>query len=110
MKLQTIRRSGNVEILRTMKSITVLWLMLATFICLLSGCSRAQQIPANAPPPLPVAPAAKKILIVYLTRTGNTEAVARMIQQKTSGDLIRLELDLIFIGSISKPAMVPFLK
>ncbi len=33
-----------------------------------------------------------KILIVYLTRTGNTEAVAKMIQEKVGGDLISVEL------------------
>jgi flavodoxin len=33
------------------------------------------------------------ILIVYLTRTGNTEAVARMIQDTTGGTLVSLELE-----------------
>lgn len=33
------------------------------------------------------------ILIVYLTRTGNTEAIAKMIQEKTGGDLVSLELE-----------------
>jgi hypothetical protein len=32
------------------------------------------------------------ILIVYLTRTGNTEAVARMIQDTVGGTLVSLEL------------------
>lgn len=35
---------------------------------------------------------ADSILIVYLTRTGNTEAVARMIQDTVGGTLISLEL------------------
>ena len=34
-----------------------------------------------------------KILIVYLTRTGNTEAVAKMIQEEVGGDLVSLELE-----------------
>ncbi|MFT3920318.1 flavodoxin family protein [Cloacibacterium sp.] len=34
----------------------------------------------------------KKVLIVYLTRTGNTEAVAKMIQQQVGGNLVSLEL------------------
>lgn len=50
MKLRTPGRSANVEIFGTMKSITVLLLIIATFICLLSGCSRAQQLPANNQP------------------------------------------------------------
>jgi flavodoxin len=33
------------------------------------------------------------ILIVYLTRTGNTEAVARMIQDTVGGTLVSLELE-----------------
>lgn len=35
----------------------------------------------------------EKILIVYLTRTGNTEAVAKMLQEKVGGDLVSLELE-----------------
>jgi flavodoxin len=34
-----------------------------------------------------------KILIVYLTRTGNTEAVAKMVQANIGGDLVSLELE-----------------
>jgi hypothetical protein len=34
-----------------------------------------------------------RILIVYLTRTGNTEAVARMIQDTVGGTLVSLELE-----------------
>lgn len=34
----------------------------------------------------------KKVLIVYLTRTGNTHAIARMIQKETGGRLVALEL------------------
>ncbi|WP_354003165.1 flavodoxin family protein [Algoriphagus limi] len=35
----------------------------------------------------------EKILIVYLSRTKNTKAVAEMIQQKVGGDLVELELE-----------------
>ena len=55
---------------------------------LLSGCSRAE----------PSANASfdsvdnNHILIVYLTRTKNTEAVANMIQQEVGGKLVSLEL------------------
>jgi len=89
MKLRTPERSANVKVFGTMKNITVLSLMLATIICLLSGCSRAQQITSNEQLP----PAEKKILIVYLTRTGNTEAIAKMIQQNVGGNLTALELE-----------------
>lgn len=89
MKLRTLGRSANVEIFGTMKSITILSLMIATTICLLSGCSRAQQFPANEQP----LPAEKKILIVYLSRTNNTKAIAEFIHQKVGGTMVALELE-----------------
>jgi flavodoxin len=89
MKLRARGRKSNIEFLRSMKGIAALSLTIGAFLCLLTGCSTAQQIPANNQPQ----PAEKKILIVYLTRTGNTEAIAKMIQQKTGGDLIALELE-----------------
>lgn len=44
---------------------------------LFAGCSKAQD---------------HKMLIVYLTRTKNTQAVARMIQQDTGAEMVALEL------------------
>ncbi|HEU5366006.1 MAG TPA: flavodoxin [Hanamia sp.] len=35
----------------------------------------------------------KKILIVYLSRTGNTKAIAEMIQKNVGGNLVALELE-----------------
>jgi len=35
----------------------------------------------------------QSILIVYLSRTGNTEAVGKMIQKEVGGDLVALELE-----------------
>ena len=89
MKLRTPGRSDNVEVFRTMKSITVLSLMILTTICLLSGCSGAHQLPANALPP----PGENKILIVYLSRTNNTKAVAEFIHHKLGGTMVALELE-----------------
>jgi flavodoxin len=57
-------------------------------ICLLSGAVAAQQLPAKGQ----VLPAEKKILIVYLSRTNNTKAVADIIQEKVGGKLVALEL------------------
>ncbi len=34
-----------------------------------------------------------KVLIVYLSRTGNTEAIAKMIQKEVGGDLVSLEIE-----------------
>lgn len=88
MKLRARGRKSNTEVLRTLKSTAALSLTIAAFFCLLSGCTRAQQTPADNQPQQ----AEKKILIVYLTRTGNTEAIAKMIQQKTRGDSILLTI------------------
>src|SRR5919205_2178287 len=89
MKLRTPGRSGNVEVFRTMKSMAFLSLMILTTICLLSSCSKAQQLPANNQPP----PGEKKILIVYLSRTNNTKAIAEFIHQKVGGTIVPLELE-----------------
>ena len=71
-----------------MKRITVLLLSISATLCLLSTSSRAQQSPANS---LRV-PTDEK-LIVYLSRTNNTKAIAEMIQQKVGGRLVGLELE-----------------
>jgi len=89
MMLRTLGRSGNVKVFWTMKSTTVLSLMIATIICLLSGCSKAQQISANSQP----LASERKILIVYLSRTNNTKAIAEFIHQKVGGTMVALELE-----------------
>lgn len=56
-------------------------LLCLTFaISVFSGCSNAQSMPD------------KKILIVYLSRTNNTKAVAEMIQKNLGGTVVALEL------------------
>lgn len=49
--------------------------------CIASGCSLAQSIPPE------------KILIVYLSRTNNTKAIAEIIQKNMGGRLVALELE-----------------
>jgi flavodoxin len=89
MNQGTRGRSGNGEVFRTMKTIAVMSLMILTIICLLSGCSSAQQLPADAQPLI----REKKVLIVYLSRTNNTKAIAEFIHQKVGGTLAALELE-----------------
>jgi hypothetical protein len=72
-----------------MKRITVLSLTISAILCLTSGSSRAQQPGANS---LKV-PTEKNTLIVYLSRTHNTKAVAQIIHQKIGGTLVALELE-----------------
>jgi flavodoxin len=50
-------------------------------MCMVTGCAKAQQ-KTNA----------KKVLIVYLSRTHNTKAIAEIIQQQVGGKLTALEL------------------
>ena len=64
-------------------------ILIATVICLLTGCSSAQQPrPADAR----LAKTDSKILIVYLSRTNNTKAVAEFIHEEVGGTLVPLEL------------------
>ncbi len=49
-------------------------------LCISSGCSNAQTM------------GDKKILIVYLSRTNNTKAIAEIIQRNVGGKLVALEL------------------
>jgi flavodoxin len=72
-----------------MKSIIILSLKIATIVCLLSGCSSAQKSTANDQ----ALPKENRILIVYLSRTNNTRAIAEFIQQKVGGTMVALELE-----------------
>ena len=71
-----------------MKNIKALSLI-AVIICLLSGCSAAQQPSATTSS----FTADKKILIVYLSRTNNTKAIAEFIHESVGGTLVPLELE-----------------
>lgn len=71
-----------------MKRIAVLLLGISIILYLASGPSRAQQSPTNS---LRV-PSEKNTLIVYLSRTNNTKAIAEIIHQKVGGTLVALEL------------------
>lgn len=70
------------------KSGTFLLVTIAV-ICLVCACSRAQQLSTNAQP----LTGNKKVLIVYLSRTNNTKAIAEFIHQKVGGTMVALELE-----------------
>lgn len=61
--------------------------ILFVWLCVFSSCSKAQKT-SNIEQTFED----KKILIVYLSRTNNTKAVAEMIQQFVGGDLVPIEL------------------
>ena len=54
---------------------------LIVLLCVTTGCSNAQSM------------VSKKILIVYLSRTNNTKAIAEIIQKNIGGTLVPLELE-----------------
>src|SRR4051794_31742695 len=71
-----------------MRRIDVLLRIAFVVICLVSAATAARQIPTKGQG----LPADKKILIVYLSRTNNTKAVADIIHEKVGGKLVALEL------------------
>jgi flavodoxin len=83
------RRDSQNGVFRATKRTTVLSLIVCVTLCLLFGFSRAQEAPTKNQR----LPAEKKVLIVYLSRTNNTRAIAEIIQQKVGGRLVPLELE-----------------
>jgi flavodoxin len=64
-------------------------LVVALIACLLSVGCEAQQPRANAQSVI----GEGKVLIVYLSRTGNTRAIAEIIHQQVGGTMVPLELN-----------------
>lgn len=77
-----------------MKKVKFLCIMATIVFSTITGCSKAQKPASNSTdePTGTVANGNKRILIVYVSRTGNTKAVAQIIQKETGGDLVALEL------------------
>lgn len=71
-----------------MKKSTALLVLITTVVCMFSGCSKAQENLQNNKESI----SDKNILIVYLSRTKNTKAVAEIIQKNTGGLLVEIEL------------------
>lgn len=65
-------------------------ILLASFL-LISGCSSSQKKDMNAKMDSTLEPS--KVLIVYLSRTNNTKAIAEIIQRNVGGTLVALELE-----------------
>lgn len=78
-----------------MKKLTMHCLMLCTLLFTMSSCSRAEQTKFAEDEPTNEnvdSLQGKKVLIVYLSRTKNTKAVAEIIHKEVGGDLVSLEL------------------
>jgi flavodoxin len=75
-----------------MKKNNLISYMLLAFYLLISACSSSQTHDINAGMNS-ISIDSKKILIVYLSRTNNTKAIAEMIQRNVGGTLVALELE-----------------
>ncbi|WP_316806738.1 flavodoxin [Pedobacter agri] len=67
-----------------MKAINIITPLL--MFCILFSCTNAQEKPVQK------TIRSKGVLIVYLSRTNNTKAIAEMIQQQVGGDLVAIEM------------------
>ena len=65
--------------------------VLSAFLLLISSCSSGQVKDNNTGTAAAFSPG--KILIVYLSRTNNTKAIAEIIQKNVGGTLVALELE-----------------
>ena len=74
-----------------MKGTTSITHMLLGFCLLISACSSSQTKEINAKVDSTLS--SDKILIVYLSRTNNTKAIAEIIQKNVGGKLAALELE-----------------
>jgi flavodoxin len=74
-----------------MKITTSMTQMLLTFFLFISACSSSPMEDVNAKMNATIPPG--KVLIVYLSRTNNTKAIAEIIQDKVGGTLVALELE-----------------
>jgi len=77
-----------------MEKVKILFAMATIVFSIIAGCSKAQKSSGNTTgkPAATVINGNKKILIVYLSRTNNTRAIAQIIQKQVGGKLVALEL------------------
>ena len=70
-----------------MKKLLKYYCLLSSCLLMLLSCSQAQHHEPEKTSLLKD----KKVLILYLSRTKNTQAVANLIHQQVGGDLVALE-------------------
>lgn len=95
-----------------MKKSATFLITITAVICLFSSCSKAQETVQNKT----VLSKDKNILIVYLSRTKNTKAVAEIIHKNVGGALVELELQKPYpedykeiVSQVSKENEIGFL-
>jgi flavodoxin len=69
--------------------------LIGTTASVVSGCSEPQQLRASDPTfsGNPMVSGERQMLIVYLSRTGNTKALAEIIHDRVGGALVQLEVE-----------------
>lgn len=76
-----------------MNKVVMYCLLLSSFLFMWTSCSAEQSVRENdSHPERSEVSTDRKVLIVYLSRTKNTKAVAEIIHEKVGGDLVELEL------------------
>jgi flavodoxin len=85
MKKKMVKQISIMKILSSMIN------LLFAFSFLFSACSTPEMKAGNAQ--MSVVSDTGKVLIVYLSRTNNTKAVAEMIREKVGGTLVALQLE-----------------
>lgn len=75
-----------------MKKLTAYWLLLSTFIFAWTSCSAEQPTKEEPQTNKGELLTDQKVLIVYLSRTENTKAVAEIIHKEVGGDIVALEV------------------
>ncbi|MFA4870459.1 MAG: hypothetical protein WC623_19845 [Pedobacter sp.] len=77
-----------------MKKLIIQCLVICTFLFTLTSCSRAEVPSTTKEDHILESDTLQnnRVLIVYLSRTKNTRALAEIIRNKIGGDLVELEL------------------
>jgi flavodoxin len=86
----TMMKKGNGNSYKKIKMITSMTHLLFAFSLLISSCSSSEMKKGNTIRDSTITPG--KVLIVYLSRTNNTKAIAEIIQSNVGGKMVALEL------------------
>jgi flavodoxin len=83
------------SIMRMLRQTAVVAATIGATTGVVSGCSEPQQLRAFDPPVASGSPQSgeSRVLIVYLSRTGNTKAIAEFIHERVGGTIVQLELE-----------------
>lgn len=83
------------SIMRMLRHTAVVTAMIGVSTGVVSSCSEPQQLRASDPAVASDSLLSDdwRVLIVYLSRTGNTKAIAEFIRERVGGTIVQLELE-----------------